>query len=435
MGLIFHSQVDRDFPGGIYLNPLGQTPAADHIETASYDGELYLPLTTADGATMEVVVDRERPVASGTLLARGDGYFLYAPRPGVVAGETAVWAYAKPAQLALVLQPTSACAETPQSPQQKITPPVDVPDQNRKQAVYQAIEQAGIIDPDTAGALSEKLKHLEEKNITAVVANATPLEPSLNGPLTILDRFGAQVFAGLAILKTLLDADRAIMAYPYHFDIDLTSAEQWEVQCVPVSEKYPQGRSSSVLRTLKRQGHLPRSRRSQLPAVVFDVQLLRLIERLILAGHLPTERIVTICGDGIAQPGHFLVPIGMPVSELLSWTGLYEDTECIVEGSSLAGVSIDPDHTVITATTQAFTVIRRLSPRRSQRCIRCGWCIDYCPAQIDPANLLHLAETGQYHLAVQSGAHRCLECGICSYVCPAQLRIMEHIRLIKRKFQ
>jgi electron transport complex protein RnfC len=424
--------VDRDFAGGIYLMPLGDKPPADSIATTSYNGECYLPLSVGSGEIMEVLAKKGQQVSKGELLAKGDGCYLYAPNSGMVGGKISVWAHGKPEQPALTLLPAKNNLGHYKNTLSSVFPAVTTKP-NQKEAVWQLIEKAGIIVPDRQEPLAIQMKRLAESTAPAVVANATPLEPSLNGPLAILHLYPERVFAGLAILKTWLGAEQAIMAYPYHFEGDLTSARDWEVRCVPVSEKYPQGRSGSVLRTLIKQGILPKTSLKKQASIVFDVQLLTQVERAVLAEQVVTDRIITISGDGVTRPSHFMVPLGMPLKELLTWAGMYEDARCVVEGSSMAGTAVDVEHTVIAQTSQAFTVLHRLKHHRAYSCIRCGWCIDDCPVEIDPVHLLQLAESGQYQLAGEIGAESCVECGICSYICPSHLRIMEHIRMIKRK--
>ena len=379
MGLITYSKLDRDFDGGIYLSPLGKVPPLDRIESVTSSPQ---PSGPSDW----------RPI----------------PPAEIIGNET------------------------------------------QKLAVLHAIERAGLLVPDTREPLAELLQKLQRQNIRVVVANATPIEPSLNTPLAILHCMGEQVFAGLAILINWLGADRAVMAYPHHFAIDREIADKWRVCPLPVSDKYPQARPASILRTLRKQGHLSRfvsrtsrphlppvqARRLRYPersAVVFDMQLLRQVERLILANSLPTERIVTVSGDGVARPSHFIAPVGLPLKQLLERASIYDDAQCVIDGSSLAGVAVDPDKTVIGFVSQSFTVVRYLSRPAAQPCIRCGWCIDDCPAGLNPIRLLRLCEKGKSELAVRNGLHKCVECGICSYICPSHLPIMNAIRMMKRK--
>ena len=313
-------------------------------------------------------------------------------------------------------------------------PPAEITDnETQKLAVLHAIDRAGLLVPDTREPLAELLQKLQRQNIRMVVANATPIEPSLNTPLAILHCMGEQVFAGLAILRNWLGAARSVMAYPHHFTIDREIADKWQVRCLPVSDKYPQARPASILRPLRKQRHLSRFRRPERSAVVFDMQLLRQVERLILANFLPTERIVTVSGDGVARPSHFIAPVGLPLKQLLERASIYDDAQCVIDGSSLAGVAVDPDKTVIGPVSQSFTVIRYLSRPAAQPCIRCGWCIDDCPAGLNPVRLLRLYEKGKYELAARNGLHKCVECGICSYICPSHLPIMNAIRMMKNK--
>ena len=301
--------------------------------------------------------------------------------------------------------------------------------------VIEQLGRSGLFLSRTNRLLGELLSAPAEKKIQMVVANATPIEPSLNGPEAILTVFAEQVFTGLAIIKTLLGAQEAVVAYPHKFHIDRASAQQWQVRCIPVSQKYPQAIGSCVLRTLQRQGHLPARQSAESSAIVFDIQLLHQIERLVFAERLPTERIVTMSGDGVEKPGHFIVPIGLKISHLLAAAGMYADSQCVISGCSMTGVSVDPAETIVSQSSESFVVFRRLRYRRPQRCLRCGWCIEDCPSRLDPAKLFHLAETDQHALTGRFGLGSCLECGICSYVCPAELGIKEHLVMMKRKLE
>ena len=430
MGLISYSRIERDFPAGIYLGPLGEHPPLDHIESLDYSGDLHLPLSLGKRCLLEPTVTAGQHVEQAQLLARSQtGRYIYAPAAGIVGDQTTVTVNGSADEPALTLHITDPATPTPRKDADTHPHPAHYD----PEGIWQDIEQSGCLIPGTNEPLALLLQNLKARRITAVVANATPLEAALNTPLAILHQFSQQVFTGLSILKTWLGATDALLAYPYHFHLDHEPADYWQVRCVPVSEKYPQGRRASILRTLKKQRQLSRRARRAIAPVVFDVQLLRQIERLIFAGQVPTHRVVTIAGDGIQKPSHFFAPIGLPLMELLSRAGLTEDAECIADGSSMAGAAVDPHKTVITPTSERFIAVRHIPTTKPQPCIRCGWCIEYCPARIDPAHLLHLAQTNHYDLALRRGATRCVECGICSYICPSHLKIMD--RIVETKAQ
>ena len=424
-----YSKVDRDFAGGIYLRPLGESPCLDDMVVVSGPTTLRVPLRVGNGAVMEPVVGAGQRVEAGQLLARGGGFRVFAPRGGVVGQRCRVWAGGKGNQPALALEAEAASAASVGAGAGDHL--ALAPEKASREAVLDRIEQAGIVMPDTGEPLVECLGRLEGQKVLAVVANANPLEPDLTGPLAIMRHWPEQVFAGLAILKRCLGAADALVAYPVNFEIDLAAAEAWQVRCLAVSEKYPQGRSDAVLRTLARQRHLPGGRRRKERTLVLNVQMLREVERALFGRQMPTERVVTVSGDGVERPLHFAAPVGLALAELLEQAGLRDDARCVAEGSSLAGFAVEADKAVICPTSESFTVIREVPSQLPQACIRCGWCLDDCPAGIDPARLLELGELGQYQLAWESGLEACTECGICSHICPSHLRIMEHIRMIK----
>jgi Na+-translocating ferredoxin:NAD+ oxidoreductase subunit C len=429
----------RDFVGGIYLAPLGGTPPVDRIEPVDYPGDLRLPLGFGPGGDMHLLVKKDDVVERGALLASdAQGYHLYAPRGGVVGDIVEVWLAGKPDQPAVLLHPL------PDAPE--IAPPVESSDHNIKrlidltddvrysaQAVWQTIDRAGLLLPTTGEPLSRYLRDLDERKIEIVIANAAPLEPTLNTPLAMMHNQPERIFAGLSILKRWLDADRAILTYSHGFRIDLHNADPWRIQCVAIGEKYPQAGGSAVLKTLERMG-LIKSRKVR-AAVVFDCQTLSQVERAVLAGELPTTRIVTISGDGVRRPGHFIAPIGLPLMVLLERAGIYPDVRCVVEGSTLAGAALDPELSVVTPMSENYIVVRAVAQDQPQTCVRCGWCIHDCPARIDPARLYHLARSGQYMLGPGHRMNDCVECGICTYVCPSHLRILDHIRMMKHQWR
>lgn len=423
-------RLDSDFHGGIYLRPLGNTPRVDFIVSVDYAEELYLPLTTPAGETLEVSVKPGQAVQTGQLLG-GDaqGRYLYAPRDGIV-GETKVIRNSEGQSVLLVLKKSSraeiADGDTNDQSDQ-IASIGSLQLHGQQLSVEQAIAISGIIEPDTGMPLAARLAEFVGNDVMAVVANAAPVEPSLNAPIAILHHWSEQVFAGLGILKTYLKADSAVMAHPRRVTFAKQFACEWDVRCVAVGEKYPQASSASLLRTLERTGVFRRRRRKTGAILVFDVQTLRSVERVVLEKQLPTRRIVTVSGDGVAKPAHYFVAIGTPVKYLLDKSGKYPDASSVVSGSSMTGKAIDIDSAFIGPISESFIVLDHVAQLQPERCIRCGWCLDDCPARIDPARMLQLIETRQYHRAAGLGLFDCLECGICSYTCPSRLRIMDEI--------
>jgi Na+-translocating ferredoxin:NAD+ oxidoreductase subunit C len=63
-------------------------------------------------------------------------------------------------------------------------------------------------------------------------------------------------------------------------------------------------------------------------------------------------------------------------------------------------------------------------------CIRCGKCVELCPAGLLPAHLERVAMRGQ--MADEKVSYlACVECGTCAYVCPAHRELVQWIRMAR----
>ncbi|MBN1772090.1 MAG: hypothetical protein JXB32_12550, partial [Deltaproteobacteria bacterium] len=199
---LFARQVDRDFPGGLYLDPLGPIPPVDHIETVAPADELRIPLLHPDVAPLVRPGDAVIP---GQPIAAGRGYALHAPAAATVGPTTTVWCRDRGSQSALTLHVSAGqpLAEPLRLPDADL-PPLDNPEHARRRIAH-ALQHAGIVT--SAGRpLAADLERLARRCPCVVIANAVPLEPNLNASLALLHCFGPEVFAGLAILKTVLHA-------------------------------------------------------------------------------------------------------------------------------------------------------------------------------------------------------------------------------------
>ena len=61
-------------------------------------------------------------------------------------------------------------------------------------------------------------------------------------------------------------------------------------------------------------------------------------------------------------------------------------------------------------------------------CIRCGACIDACPAQLQPQQLLQQLRAEDFGTAQADGIFDCSECGRCDLVCPSRIPLLQVFR-------
>jgi electron transport complex protein RnfC len=146
------------------------------------------------------------------------------------------------------------------------------------------------------------------------------------------------------------------------------------------------------------------------------------------------ERVVTITGKSLANPGNFLVRIGTPVGKLIEAAGgLPENTGKIVSGGPMMGKAISSSEVPIVKGTSGIILFPLNESERVMinPCIRCAKCVSVCAMKLEPYLLATVSEKGMFERAEKEHITDCLECGSCTYVCPAGRPLLDYVRLGK----
>ncbi len=98
------------------------------------------------------------------------------------------------------------------------------------------------------------------------------------------------------------------------------------------------------------------------------------------------ERVVTVSGDAVAEPGNFRVPFGINQQELVEAAGGFKtEPEKLISGGPMMGFSMFSLDVPVTKTSSSilgFTkdeVAKRWIP---SACINCGRCVEACPSRL-----------------------------------------------------
>jgi electron transport complex protein RnfC len=194
-----------------------------------------------------------------------------------------------------------------------------------------------------------------------------------------------------------------------------------------VPDIYPAGGEKQLIRTLTGAEVPTHSLPIDVGVVMHNVATAVAAADAVLRGLPLTERMVTVTGE-VPQPVNLRVPVGTPIRHLLEAAGGQMPGTRVILGGPMMGVAIDNLDVPVVKTTNAVIVIREPPAVTAMPCIRCGECVDVCPAQLQPQALYEFVRAGDWDGAQDYHLFDCIECGACAYVCPSRLPLVHYYR-------
>ena len=316
-----------------------------------------------------------------------------------------------------------------------------------REQILAIIREAGIVGLGGAGFPTHvKLSPPPDKKIKTVIVNGCECEPYLTTDNRVMIEEADRIITGLRIiLKVIQNAKgiiavednkpEAIEALKKNCAAAKTGADSPDMEVVIVQTKYPQGCEKQLVNAITKRevpsGGLP----LDVGCIINNVDTVIAIHRAIFRGRPLMRKIVTLSGGAIKNPGNYKARIGTKLNDLVELTGGFKSSPAkIVVGGPLMGVAIfDTDVPIVKTTAGVLFLTEEeahIPPERN--CIRCGSCVECCPAGLIPTELNAdiLREDGEAFVA-HNGLD-CIECGSCSYICPAKRRLSQAIRTIRR---
>lgn len=288
-----------------------------------------------------------------------------------------------------------------------------------------------------------KLTVPEGKKCNVLIINGVECEPFLTSDHRLMLEKGEEVLTGVSILMKALKVDKAMVGIENnksdainHLTDLARSFKGITIHSLKV--KYPQGAEKQLIKALINRevpsGHLP----IDVGAVVHNVGTAFAVYEAVQKNKPLFERVVTITGKSLANPGNYMVRIGTPVRKLIEAAGgMPENTRKVVNGGPMMGKAISNiDVPVLKGTSGIILFAGDESVRENIKpCIRCGKCVTVCANSLEPFLLMNLSERGFFERAETERITDCMECGSCSYVCPADRPLLDYVRLGKSTVQ
>ncbi|BAJ02308.1 electron transport complex subunit RsxC [Shewanella violacea] len=305
------------------------------------------------------------------------------------------------------------------------------------------IQQAGIAGLGGA-AFPTHIKLSPASDIELVIINGIECEPYITSDDMIMREKSDEILNGIAIIHKLLTPKRLIIAIednkPQAIEemqhaLNRSSLPKDGVRITSIPTLYPSGGEKQLIQILTGQEVPSGSIPAQLGIVVQNVATAYAINEAVLRNYPLIERVVTVTGENTQLPGNYWIPIGTPISHVLSQTQFIgNEHDKVIIGGPMMGYALHNDNapTLKGSNCVLLPASDELAPEQKEiPCVRCGECAQVCPAQLLPQQLFWHAKAQEYDKATSFNLADCIECGCCTYVCPSEIPLVEYYRIAK----
>ena len=298
--------------------------------------------------------------------------------------------------------------------------------------IVEIVKEAGIVGMGGAGfPTSVKLK--PAKPVDTILLNGCECEPLLTADHRVLLEFADDVIYGLQAILKAVGAEKGVIVIEDNKPdaIQLMTektADLDNIEVVTAKTKYPQGAEKMLIKRVTGRkvpsGGLP----ADVGCIVSNISTTKAIADAILTGMPLIERVVTVTGERVKNPGNFIVKIGTNTKDLIEYCGgvtgddvtikaggpmmgfLLTDTNVPIMKGSNGIIAVDTDHTV------------------EQPCIKCGRCMDVCPMELSPLYFAKFADEENWQGMKDKNVMDCIECRCCEYICSSKIPLVTKIK-------
>ncbi|EKN3594526.1 TPA: electron transport complex subunit RsxC [Yersinia enterocolitica] len=430
-----------EFDGGIHPPEMKLQSSRVPMRIATLPEQLIVPLQQHLGPEGELRVSTGERVLKGQPLTVGRGRTVpvHAPTSGVITA-IAPHTTAHPSGLAELCVHITPDGEDRWREQQPWTD-YSLRDKND---LLERIHQAGIAGLGGAGFPTASKLQGGLNSVTTLIINAAECEPYITADDRLMQEHASEVVLGTQILMYLLQPQQVLMGIEDNKPEAIAALQhalrgQDKIQLRVIPTKYPSGGAKQLTKILTGKEVPFGKHSSSIGVLMQNVGTVVAIKRAVIDDEPLIERVVTLTGDALSKPGNFWARIGTPVLHLLKLAGFTPQNQpMVIMGGPLMGFtlpSLDVPIVKISNCILAPTEAEMGLSEPEQSCIRCGLCVDACPAGLLPQQLYWFSRGEEHEKARNHNLFDCIECGACAYVCPSNIPLVQYYRQEKAEIR
>jgi H+/Na+-translocating ferredoxin:NAD+ oxidoreductase subunit C len=311
-----------------------------------------------------------------------------------------------------------------------------------QQELLKIIKDSGIVGMGGAAFPAHvKFNIPKGKKAKYLVINGVECEPYLTADHRLMLEYTDEILEGVAVISKIIDAEQVIIGIEANkmnaaLKIEKLIEEKGLPFIVqPLKVRYPQGDEKQLLKaTIGKEvpsGGLP----IEIGAVVSNVGTAFAIYEAVTKNKPLIERVVTVTGDAVNNPGNFRTVVGTPINVLIEAAGGFkEEPVKMVAGGPMMGFAFFDLEAPVTKGTSGILALTKdnLDYASETACISCGKCVMVCPMGLQPTRLYKLIDNSKFSDAMALNLMDCKECGCCSFSCPAKIPLVHGFKYGKK---
>ncbi len=278
-------------------------------------------------------------------------------------------------------------------------------------------------------------------NPATLIINAMECEPYITCDDRLLREYANEIIEGALIVSKIVNCKKIIFAIEDNKPEAILSIQkslkqiiknEIEFSIIVAPTKYPSGGEKQLIQIVTGQELSKQQLPKDLNILVQNVATLFAVYQAIVLNRNLTERLITITGDLVDEPGNYWISFGTPFSHIISQFKLSEKKlDFITIGGSLMGQKISNFNIPTSKKVNCLIFNKRNIKVKVNDCIRCGECETICPIKLLPQQLYWFAKSEQWKPIEQLNLNACIECGACDYVCPSNIPLVDYFRFAK----
>lgn len=308
-----------------------------------------------------------------------------------------------------------------------------------REEILDKIQQHGVVGQGGATFPTHvKFSIPKGKKCEIFIVNGAECEPYLSADHRLMLEQAEEIIEGIRIIKKLLNPERVIIGIennkPDAIKILSELGAEENVEVMPLKVRYPQGAEKNLIEAAVGRevpsGKLP----IEVGAIIANVGTMVSVSQAVSDDKPVIERVVTVSGGAVREPGNIRAKIGTSVRDLIEECGGFkEEPVKLVSGGPMMGFAFSDLDTPVTKGTSGILALtaKEVLDAAETACISCGRCVAACPMGLIPTQMYKNIDHERLDEAAELGLDDCVLCGSCAYSCPAHIPLVSSFRAAK----